>query len=105
MAETIVGVTVRSGNYENKPWKNLYISTKIDDSTDKGTIGGFFQNYKIQFKILNDALSLGLPENEVYKLEVGAFQKLIGKQVTFCFDKYHNVNYVIIKQDNSITSK
>ena len=81
MTETIVGVTVRAGTYEQKPWKNLYISTR------------------------NDALSLGLPENEVYKLEVGAFQKLIGKQVTFCFAKYHNVNYVIIKQDNSVTSK
>ena len=101
----IVGVTVRSGNYENKPWKNLYISTQLTDKDDAGTYGVFSENHKVQFKKVNDVLSLGLSAAEVDKLEAEDFQKLIGKTVRLCFDKYHNLDYVIIIPDNNTPSK
>lgn len=97
----ICGVTVRSGNYENKPWKNLYISTKLIDKDDKGTIGEFCENHKVQFKKVNDVLSLGLSPVDVDKLEADDFQNLIGKTVRLCFDKYHNLDYVIFIPDNT----
>ena len=96
VVKKITGVTVRSGNYENKPWKNLYISTSTKDDSDSGTLGVFCENFKIQFKKLNDVLGLGLTPDTLEALTVSDFQNLLGKEVKLYFDNYHNVDYIIV---------
>lgn len=91
----VVGVSVKKGNYEGNAWKNLNLYTL---TKDKDVEGEMCEVVKVKFKNLNEALSLNMTAAEVDNLGTYDFMNLIGKEISVYYDKYRNVEEVVVHE-------
>lgn len=98
----VIGVSVKSGVYQDNPYKNLIIYTTYKDSSVEGLM---CEPVKVKFKSINDALNLNLMASEVEKLGTIDFINLIGKEIQVHYDKYGQVEDIFIYPENKPAEK
>lgn len=87
----VVGVSVKSGEYQGHAYKNLVLYTL---SKSKEVQGEYAETVKVKFKNLNEALSLNMTAAEIDNLGAMDFINLIGKEIEVYYDKFRNVEEV-----------
>ena len=101
----VIGVSVKSGVYQDNPYKNLILYTTYKDTSTEGLM---CESVKVKFKNINDALNLNLTASEVDKLGTMDFINLIGKEIKVHYDQYGkkgSVEDIYIFPDDKPTEK
>lgn len=96
----VVGVSVKSGEYQGHAYKNLVLYTL---SKSKEVQGELAETVKVKFKNLNEALSLNMTAAEIDNLGAVDFINLIGKEIEVYYDKFRNVEEVnVLTNDKKV---
>lgn len=96
----VVGVSVKSGEYQGHAYKNLVLYTL---SKSKEVQGELAETVKVKFKNLNEALSLNMTASEIDNLGAVDFINLIGKEIEVYYDKFRNVEEVnVLTNDKKV---
>lgn len=97
----VVGVSVKSGEYQGHAYKNLVLYTL---TKSKDVEGEMSETVKVKFKNLNEAFSLNMTASEVDNLGTMDFINLIGKEVSVYYDKFRNVEEVVVHSEQKKTT-
>lgn len=97
----VVGVSVKSGEYQGHAYKNLVLYTL---TKSKDVEGEMCEAVKIKYRNLNEALSLNMTASEVDNLGTMDFINLIGKEVSVYYDKFRNVEEVVVHSEQKKTT-
>ena len=98
----IVGITENKGVYQEINYRNLILNLH---TSDDNTIGDKVETAKIKWKNLDDVFGLDVPEGRTCDnyFKLTDFSNLIGRTCHIYYDKYRNVEQVIV--DELPTSK
>lgn len=89
----VVGVSVKSGEYQGHAYKNLMLYTLTKDREVQGEM---CETVKVKFKVVNEALQLNMTAAEVDNLGTMDFINLIGKEIAVHYDKFRNVEDIFV---------
>lgn len=99
MATKVIGISESGpGNYQGHPFHNLVLHVEIDDQYTEGKRA---EQLKVKYVKLNDIFNLGKTTGEIELLKPKDFRNLVGKSVTVYYDKFRNVDTVVVHPDEN----
>ncbi|MBQ9808334.1 MAG: hypothetical protein IJM55_05655 [Ruminococcus sp.] len=99
MSTKVIGIS-ESGpsSYQGHPFHNLVLHVEVED---RYTEGKRAEQLKVKYSRLNEIFNLGKSAAEVELLHPKDFVNLVGKSVSVYYDKFRNVDTIIVHPDES----
>lgn len=101
MSTKVIGISESGpGNYQGHPFHNLVLHVETDDQYTEGKRA---EQLKVKYAKLNEIFNLGKSPGEIELLHPKDFRNLVGKSVSVYYDRFRNVDTVIVHPEETAT--